>query len=110
MDRVLIQNPAYSPINNICPVSLVWLERWPLTSVTSVQIRHRVLERNNMENDYQRPEGCPEPEGGTALRSPYPGWLRNYCEFNGWCGLTDVRLWKATILIHILERENKEKK
>jgi hypothetical protein len=62
-----------------------------------------------MENDYQRPEGCPEPEGGTAARSPYPGWLRNYCNFNGWLGLTNWRTWKANAMIHVMENKEKNK-
>jgi hypothetical protein len=62
-----------------------------------------------MENDYQRPEGCPEPEGGTRARSPYLGWLRaSMIAENGWLNKCDWRTWKATAMIHSME--NKEKK
>ena len=60
-----------------------------------------------MDNDYQRPEGTPEPEGGTLYRSPYPGWLRNYCGINGWLGLTNWRTWKAHVMIHVMENKDK---
>ena len=86
--------------------SLVW-KRSKFDSWLGLVFRNRVWYTMNMENDYQRPEGCPEPEGRTAQRSPYPGWLRNHCESNGWLGLTDVRMWKAIAMIHILDREKK---
>lgn len=51
-----------------------------------------------MQPDYQRPDGTPEPEGNTAGRSPFPGWLRNP-HHGGWRWV-NARLFKAAILLH----------
>lgn len=52
----------------------------------------------NEANDYQRPPGTPEPEGRTATRSPFPGWMRNMS--NGWSGRWSGRGLRAAGINH----------
>lgn len=64
----------------------------------------------SIEPDYQRPPGTPEPEGGTMVRSPFPGWLRRSAAegTNAWRGgQRRVREFKMFVLLHQLAKGRK---